>query len=611
AGSSPGHTLFRISSTSDCKSGERLLMCRYLGDVHSFHHLITTQHSAYIIDERFPCIPMLKWDHMMQAPPLFCHVASGSAASGQAAGGTSKVLLGSQSSQEITMLQYSGGRVEACSSQGSPQALHRPTDSLRHLLIQIPHRHQTAANRLASPAAGLTCFQKKAGAGECMCVLQLTEAGDIFYQILEHRLLSKEKSGATGTGIDPQPPTEMETSEQLPAHFQLLISDTSSDEDVIMPTQAVAARTVVSETPERNMYSDSSLEESEDRRRVWKRLQVFVNEETGLDQESRPDAGVRDGSKEAEEEEDQSSCREIPLTVSKTTLHTWKLWLQKLRQTTQEKKPHSQGLQHFTVQTNGLLHVSRGDSGGKLEEKLKQDLKRCMSRRSLLLNSSATVAVPDLVPVPTLVNTEAWTDELSDRLTVSWQGEEGWRAWWQDQLGMNRKTKVEALRRRRRREKEARRAAGHHFDLSGSFTTSASYQTDLDDFSMSGWSSAASQGPWSDREGGGQLSNLAAFLENEGASLPSVVQTETLGSILTTTPQRGTPNRPRTVPPTQPKTPETPTANQGRSRRLVNDYLTSLCETQVSPINSDQLHHSIMLPPPCFRWEWFLAFLHK
>lgn len=37
------HTLFRISSTADCRSGERLVLSRYLGDSHSFHHLITTQ----------------------------------------------------------------------------------------------------------------------------------------------------------------------------------------------------------------------------------------------------------------------------------------------------------------------------------------------------------------------------------------------------------------------------------------------------------------------------------------------------------------------------------------------------------------------------------------
>uniref|UniRef100_A0A3Q2CLR9 TATA-box binding protein associated factor, RNA polymerase I subunit C n=1 Tax=Cyprinodon variegatus TaxID=28743 RepID=A0A3Q2CLR9_CYPVA len=157
------HTLFRISSTSDCRSGERLLLCRYLGDVNAFHHLVATQvrrgllifcpfvlqHSAYVMDERFPCVPMLKCDHMMQAPPLFCHVAS---ASDRGMGETTKVLLGSHSSQEITLLQYSGE--SACSSRGAPQALLRPSDSLTHLPVQIPHRQQAAAQRLASPAAG-------------------------------------------------------------------------------------------------------------------------------------------------------------------------------------------------------------------------------------------------------------------------------------------------------------------------------------------------------------------------------------------------------------------------------------------------------------------------
>lgn len=62
------------------------------------------------MDERFPCMPMLKWDHMMQSPPMFCQILPGPASSGSALGQsrTAKVLLGSHSSQEITLLQYSG-----------------------------------------------------------------------------------------------------------------------------------------------------------------------------------------------------------------------------------------------------------------------------------------------------------------------------------------------------------------------------------------------------------------------------------------------------------------------------------------------------------------------
>ena len=68
------------------------------------------QYSAYIMDERFPSVPMLKCDHMMQSPPIFCDIIPGSVFSGSAEDGakTTKVLLGSHSSQEITMLQYSG-----------------------------------------------------------------------------------------------------------------------------------------------------------------------------------------------------------------------------------------------------------------------------------------------------------------------------------------------------------------------------------------------------------------------------------------------------------------------------------------------------------------------
>lgn len=566
-GSSPGHTLFRISSTSDCLRGERLLLCRYLGDTHPFHHLLTTQYSVYVMDERFPCVPMLKLDHMMEAPPLFCHVASG-----QTAGGTTKVLLGSQSSQEITLLQYSGGRVEPCSSRGSPQALLRPTDSLERLPVQLPHRQQTAADRLASPAAGLTCFQRRSGAGERMCVLQLTEAGDVFYQVLERRRLDEGKPGAAG--IDP---TETGTSGRPAAHSEPPVPDTSSDEDVVVPTQVL----VVPETPEKVV----SFSEG--------RSRIHVND---WSQESLTDAGrVWDG----KEEVDHNSSREAaPVTLSNASIQTWKRWLLKLMQTCRERKTH----QLLSVQTEGLLRLSDEDDGGRREETLKRDLKACMTRRSLLLNGSASVGVPDPVPAPTLVSAEAWTDALSERLTVSWLGEEEWRAWWEEQTGANRKTKAEALRRRRKREKEARRAVGRRLELGGSFTSSVSYQTDLDD--LSGWSSAASQGAWSDGEGGAALSKLAAQLAGEEASTLPVAQTQSPLPLPPTTPRRESPIGTRTLPPTQPDAPETPTANRRRSRGQVDDYLSSLCETQqeASQSNMPPLHPSSSSQPTFTSW---------
>ncbi|XP_038143087.1 TATA box-binding protein-associated factor RNA polymerase I subunit C isoform X2 [Cyprinodon tularosa] len=506
------HTLFRISSTSDCRSGERLLLCRYLGDVNTFHHLVATQ-----------------------APPLFCHVASD-----RRMGETAKVLLGSHSSQEITLLQYSGGRLEACSSRGAPQALLRPTDSLTHLPVQIPHRQQAAAQRLASPAAGLTCFQKKGGAEDfSLCVLQLTEVGDIFYQILERRPPAEDKSGAP----------EAQTSEQVQ------VSDPARHGDII---------TAAPETPDRIVCLDSSTEGAEDESGTRKKMPVAFNDEPGLDAE------VCGG-----EEVDRSSCWEAPLTISSSTAETWKLWLQKLRLTGQN--PETVRPQNFVVQTAGLLQAADRDAGGELDEPLRREMKGCMRRRSLLLNDSASIKVP--LTVPALVNAEAWTDALSDRLTAAWRGEEEWQAWWRDQLGTNRKMKADALRRKRRMQKEARRAEGRRFQLSGSFTSSVSYQTDLDDpFESTGWSSAVSQGTLSDEEDG------AVLQSEEDRTLPV---TATPDPIRTTTPQKYTPSRPRPLLPTQPNTPQTPRANQ-RSWRPQDDFLSSVWGTQDAPPQSEE-----------------------
>ncbi|XP_062269088.1 TATA box-binding protein-associated factor, RNA polymerase I, subunit C isoform X1 [Platichthys flesus] len=584
-----GHTLFRISSTSACRTGERLILSRYLGDAHSFHHLITTQFSAYIVDERFPSVPMLKWDHMMESAPLFCHVLPGSASSSSVVGGgrTTKVVLGSYSSQEITMLQYSGGRVEASVSRGPPQALHRPRDSLKLLPLQIPHRLDTATNRLSSPAAGLTCVQKK-GAEECVCVVQLTEAGDLFYQILEPDRPDAETSRPPAAETLPR---EEEAAEHLSQDSQLVVTDTSSDGEMIGPTQAVPG--FVAETPEREQLSDSEDSQTGVTSR-WVRqlgLSVIVNDDpepraVGELNGAGPDAAEAGKEPSGAEEPLGSSTGSIPVAppeqtadvkLSKDLLATWKIWLQKLMKKSGGKRPHPH-LLHFTNSTERLLHLpvegeARDPSEEERVQSLRRDLRACMSKRSLLLHDSVSLAAPAPVPLPSAVDTGAWKDELSQRLTLSWQGEDAWRAWWEDKLGLNKEEKVKALRRKRRREKAVKRASSQRLELSGSFCSSVSYQ-DLGGFSDScGWSSATSQGAWSDSEGMMPLSQS----ELQGATTPSTVTCETPAPTPTTTPTRGGPGDQRTPSSSCLRSlsqkPEVTSASLQRSRRPSEDDL--------------------------------------
>ncbi|XP_040012919.1 TATA box-binding protein-associated factor RNA polymerase I subunit C isoform X2 [Xiphias gladius] len=655
------HTLFRISNSSECRSGERLILSKYLGDVHSFHHLITTQFSAYIMDERFPSMPMLKWDHMMHSPPMFCHVLLGSASSGSTVGGarTNKVLLGSQSSQEITLLQYSGGRAEACFSRGPAQALLRPKDSLKHLPVQIPHRLDTATNRLSSPAAGMTCVQKKggkeAGGEECICILQLTEAGDIFYQILEPDQPDANTSRPPAAEDEPLPqqaatkltqPTLKEvttsgrkTAEKFSLNSQLIIADTSSDEDIIGPTQGLAVPRFVSETPEKEqqgviMYSDSEDSESGGKSQKLKHLglQVIVNDDPELDHANGLDSGVKDGKFGGDKADDTEEARGVEETVgssnslsrlgpceqqtqvklSKGALITWKHWLQKLIQKSRKKKPHPRSLQHFTIKTKGFLHLANDEARDSTEEErvqsLRRDLRASMYKRSLLVHStvSNSLRAPDVVLMPNLVDTEVWRDQLSRRLTLSWQGEEAWRAWWEDHLGLNREEKVKALKRKRRREKDAKRAAGRCLELSGSFTSSVSYQSDLDNFSDStGWSSAASQRMWSDTEGTGPLSQLEGFSEHgtPRATTPSKVQNDTPVPTPSVTPRsvkdkQGDHQTPRSS--NTPSLSQTTAASQRRITRPAEDYLSSLFAPQDEPSqhNINFLEEGSTIQPP-------------
>ncbi|XP_061555070.1 uncharacterized protein taf1c isoform X2 [Phycodurus eques] len=614
ASPSSNQTLFRISSSAECQSGERLILCKYLADAHPFHHLVTTQYSAYIMDERFPCLPMLKMDHMMQSPPMFCHILPGVSSSCSGTRAT-KVLLGSQSSQEITQLQYSGGRAEVCVSLGPPQALLRPCDSLKHLPVQIPHRMDTATNRLSSASAGLTCIQRSAreGSNSCIYVLQLTEAGDIFYQTLVHEPQEDEASPEKTSKKQPQPTLENATEmgskyekSSVPyipqGDSQLMVPDTSSDGDVLGPTQGVAPHKFVPETPEKkvqvnDVYSDTGSQDSETRGKGQNlkrlNLRVLVNDDTtqehvltadGEDENvtNNPASELEQPSRVQETPtnmtQDNLPIQQTPVKLSEDALTTWRRWLQKLMRKSHKKKLRPRVPNQVTVKTKGHLSLS-SDKMRELSEdghvtSMRRQLSVCMSKRSLLLRSDVSSEPLDVIPFPDQVDTGACTDDLSQRLSLSWGGEEKWQGWWEDRLGLNREQKIDALKRKRKRYKRAKsQSRGQQFELSESFTSSVSYHLDTDDFSnLSGWSSSASQGTLSDK-GEEMLSRSEGTRASEAPRATSPTNVLKEGVLLT----------PVILSQSKAIQLDSTPSSQKRSKRPGKDYLDALFGSQEDP----------------------------
>ncbi|MFT7815386.1 TATA box-binding protein-associated factor RNA polymerase I subunit C [Arapaima gigas] len=441
------HTLFRIGQTPDCKTGERVMLSKYLFDVNAYHHLVTTQYSAYIMDERFPCLPMIKWDHMMADPPVFAQVLGR-----PSQGGNNKVLLGSQNSQEIMLLQYSGGDVLACHSVGPPQKLISPMSCLRHLPGQIPHRKLKVQERLEVPAAGMTSIYHT-GEHECLCALQLTERGDLFYHFLTPA--ENEPQSSNNLLVNVQPTAEW--SDSLLCQSQKHMMDMTVNGEQRTPQLEVESNVVGNEDP----ASTSDVE-------------ICGISETSASQTLVTHCG-QVGTSLLKDSANQKK-------PSKKILMKWKSWLNTLHSKQNQKKGRKYKALHWTLATKGLVSLDnsqRDDFESAQMINLRNDMKEIMKTKQVLVHGITSLPPQEVLPTPDPVDIECWGNDLSQRLSMSWDGR--WKNWWEEKLGLNLDKKIEELWRKRRQQKRAR--ARSRVSLSGSFTSSVGCPSDLDDFS--------------------------------------------------------------------------------------------------------------------------------
>ncbi|XP_053858628.1 TATA box-binding protein-associated factor RNA polymerase I subunit C isoform X1 [Vidua macroura] len=422
--------LFKVGEEAGCQQGERVVLPMYLGRAHPSQYLVTTQFSMYVLDERLPLVPILKWAHMMKAPPLFAHLMPGKPERSH------KVLLGASRTQELLLLQYRGGSQSACQLAGTPQKLHNIAGCLQHLPTQLPHRHHLLQQRLSAPAAGLAAMLQEDGPHKSMLIFQLSEAGDVFCQRLIHKAAQP-----------PVPPSRDEAT-TAPGSSPLFEAPASSPHGL-----------------------GSEGEEEEEQTFYLPNLEVIIDEE-----EEEEDMGTPAPLEEAELlQETCASPQPSPVVPSPAAALRYRRWLRALFKTWREPAQHTcpPSLSQRRLFTRRDLEVPAGPSS--LQRQMRQRLCQTMQEGGRIQCWEPLALQPP--PLPQTLELPGRPDPLSTRLTAAWAGD--WEQWWEERTSFSVAQRQQALRERRRRQK---RAQGHH-SLSASFTSSLTYQSELSELS--------------------------------------------------------------------------------------------------------------------------------
>ncbi|XP_064609718.1 uncharacterized protein LOC135473763 [Liolophura sinensis] len=160
----------------------------------SFYHLLATDYSLFLLDQRFPNHPVLQWYHMLSVPQYL------SPANQELADGRHMTLLASQIPAETYAFQYnfSTSGIPPCSSCVPFRISCIEDFPLFPDLSGVISNMVT--NRLSSSSlAGVALLNSNTSAGG-FTAYQLDCHGDLFYQTYHKRALSGEITQAPGPG---------------------------------------------------------------------------------------------------------------------------------------------------------------------------------------------------------------------------------------------------------------------------------------------------------------------------------------------------------------------------------------------------------------------------
>ncbi len=301
---------------------------------------------------------------------------------------------------------------------------------------------------LSHSSSGFTAVQKK----DYLSVFQLTETGDIFYQTLKlHTDQTASNNDAPEQSVRVQPTVETGESENMQSH-------TDNDDQSVQ-----------------------SVSETEGRWAVLRHFEV-------IDNVDNDDLNTLDTNENIRKElsnhsiKNNPSCSTRPPNPSKDPdlQAAWNKWFKPIFKKAKKRRPNFQRIRMDNL---------KGMMGKKLNKpkedrlmRLRKDLQEVMRKKEMLLHGVTYLPHLNVTPVPDPVDPDDWPDDVSQRLAASWEGQ--WTYWWEEKLGLNRDKKIAALRRKRRREKQAK--TRNRTSLSGSFTSSVSYQESLSGLSMMG-----------------------------------------------------------------------------------------------------------------------------